>query len=55
MQLKKALEDKNLDVRVRDRLIAEGKISKKDLDKSLAELKDSQSDLVVTRQELKKN
>jgi len=33
MKLRLALEDKMLDVRLRDRLLAEGKITKADIDK----------------------
>ena len=55
MQLKKALEDKNLDVRLRDRLLAEGKLSKKNLDKSLKELSDDKDKLIETDVELKSN
>lgn len=55
MQLKQALEDKNLDVRLRDRLLAEGKLSKKDLDKNLKELSDDKDKLVETNVELKNN
>ena len=53
MQLKNALEDKKLDVRVRDRLLAEGKLTKKDMDKELKGLKDSQDELTESKVELK--
>lgn len=53
MQLKNALEDKKLDVRVRDRLLAEGKLAKKDIDKELKDLKDSKEELVESKVELK--
>ena len=55
MQLKKALEDKNLDVRLRDRLLAEGKLAKKDLDKNLKDLSDDKDKLVESKVELKSN
>lgn len=40
MKLRVALEEKLLDVRVRDRLVAEGKLSKEDLKKYLDGLSD---------------
>jgi hypothetical protein len=40
MKLRLALEEKLLDVRVRDRLMAEGKLSKEDLKKHLESLAD---------------
>lgn len=40
MKLKMALDEKLLDLRLRDRLIAEGKITKAELDKYLAALTD---------------
>ena len=52
MQLKKALEDKKLDLRLRDRLTAEGKLTKKELDKSLKDLKDDEKVLVEAVVEL---
>lgn len=53
MQLKKALKDKNLDIRVRDRLIAEGKVTVKELEKSHKELEDLKEKLVESKVELK--
>lgn len=52
MQLKKALEDKKLDVRLRDRLLAEGKLTEKELEASFKKLKDSKNDFVKTKQEV---
>jgi polyhydroxyalkanoate synthesis regulator phasin len=43
MKLKQSLVEKILDVRLRDRLVAEGKISKQDIDKYLAELPEEAS------------
>jgi len=40
MKLRKALDEKLLDVRLRDRLLAEGKITKEQLEKMLAQLPD---------------
>lgn len=40
MKLKMALDEKVLDLRLRDRLVAEGKLPKADLDKYLASLTD---------------
>jgi hypothetical protein len=40
MKLRIALDEKMMDVRVRDRLLAEGKITKKEVDEFLANLPD---------------
>jgi hypothetical protein len=40
MRLAKALSEKVLDVRLRDKLLAEGKLTKKDLEKQLEKLDD---------------
>lgn len=40
MKLKMALDEKVLDLRLRDRLVAEGKLTKAELDKYLASLGD---------------
>lgn len=40
MKLKMALDEKVLDLRLRDRLVAEGKLTKAELDKYLASLND---------------
>ena len=42
MKLAKALNDKQMDVRIVDRLLAEGKISKSDLDNYLQNLPDEE-------------
>jgi hypothetical protein len=46
MKLRLALEEKLLDVRVRDRLVAEGKIPKEDLKKYLDSLPDDTKNAV---------
>lgn len=46
MKLRLALEEKLMDVRVRDRLVAEGKISKEELKKYLDSLTDDQKTAV---------
>lgn len=43
MKLRLALEDKLMDSRIRDRLVAEGKISKKDIDAYLQNLPEEDS------------
>ena len=40
MRLKQALDEKMTDIRLRDRLLAEGKISKEEIEKFLNELPD---------------
>ncbi len=40
MKLRKALDEKMMDLRVRDRLLAEGKITKEQLEKMLTQLPD---------------
>lgn len=40
MKLKLALDEKLLDIRLRDRLLAEGKISKADIDKYMSSLEE---------------
>jgi len=40
MKLRIALEEKEMDVRLRDRLVAEGKLSKQEVDKYLTSLAD---------------
>ncbi|MCB9091166.1 MAG: hypothetical protein H6621_11010 [Halobacteriovoraceae bacterium] len=49
MLLKKALEDKLMDYRIRDRLVDDGKITKEDVQKFLDDLKDEKSDVENTR------
>jgi polyhydroxyalkanoate synthesis regulator phasin len=46
MKLRLALEEKLMDVRVRDRLVAEGKISKEELKKYLETLSDETTNAV---------
>jgi hypothetical protein len=43
MKLKKALDDKTFDVRLRDRLTADGKLTKEQVDKYLTSLEDNQN------------
>ncbi len=57
MKLRQALEEKLLDVRLRDRLLAEGKITKEEIQKVLKRLPDDadkavalDSDKTTTRQ-----
>lgn len=42
MKLAKALEEKTMDVRLVDRLVAEGKITKAQVDEYLANIEDSE-------------
>ena len=51
MKLRLALEEKLLDLRVRDRLLAEGKISKEDVKKYLDTLGDDAKTAVPLDQE----
>jgi polyhydroxyalkanoate synthesis regulator phasin len=51
MKLRLALEEKLLDVRVRDRLLAEGKITKEDVKKFLDSLSDEAKNAVPLDQE----
>jgi hypothetical protein len=46
MKLKMALDEKQLDVRLRDRLVAEGKLTKEALDKALNSLPDDAKNAV---------
>lgn len=48
MRLNKALEDKQLDVRLRDKLTAEGKLTKPQLDEYYNSLPDDQTLATVT-------
>ena len=45
MRLNEALKDKQLDVRIRDRLVAEGKLSQKDLEGYLNSLSDDSANV----------
>lgn len=51
MKLRLALEEKLMDVRVRDRLLAEGKITKEDVKKYLDTLSDEGKNAVPLDQE----
>ena len=55
MKLRLALEEKLLDARLRDRLLAEGKISKDDIKKYLDSLPDDAKTAVPLDQEEAKN
>lgn len=55
MKLRLALEEKLLDVRVRDRLLAENKISKEDMKKYLENLPDEAKNSIPLDQEEAKN
>lgn len=55
MKLRLALEEKLLDVRVRDRLLAEGKITKEDVKKYLDTLADETTNAVPLDHEEAKN
>ncbi|MFZ4714164.1 MAG: hypothetical protein ACOYL6_10645 [Bacteriovoracaceae bacterium] len=46
MKLKMALDEKQLDLRLRDRLVAEGKLTKETLDKAIAALPDDAKNAV---------
>ena len=45
MELKQALDDKLMDYRLRDRLVAEGKVSKSDVDSYLKQLPDESANI----------
>ncbi len=55
MKLRLALEEKLMDVRVRDRLVAEGKISKEELKKYLDSMADETKNAVPLDNEEAKN
>lgn len=46
MRLCDALDDKKFDLRIRDRLIAEGKINKGDVDQYLSQLSDDTDNFI---------
>ena len=48
MWLKKALEEKVFDLRLRDKLIAEGKVTKKEIDEYLKKLGDDENNIDQT-------
>ena len=47
MRLSRALKQKELDLRLRDKLVAEGKLSKNDVDKFLNDLSDDSSNMTA--------
>jgi polyhydroxyalkanoate synthesis regulator phasin len=55
MKLRLALEEKLMDARLRDRLLAEGKITKEDVKKYLDSLADESKNAVSLDQEEPKN
>lgn len=55
MKLRLALEEKLLDVRVRDRLLAEGKVTKEELKKYLDSIPDEGKNAVPLDQEDNRN
>jgi polyhydroxyalkanoate synthesis regulator phasin len=55
MKLRLALEEKLMDVRVRDRLLAEGKITKEEVKKYLDTLNDETKNAVPLDHEEQKN
>jgi polyhydroxyalkanoate synthesis regulator phasin len=55
MKLRLALEEKLLDVRVRDRLLAEGKITKEEVKKFLESIPDETTNAVPLDHEETKN
>jgi polyhydroxyalkanoate synthesis regulator phasin len=55
MKLRLALEEKLMDVRVRDRLLAEGKITKEDVKKYLDSMADETKNAVPLDHEEAKN
>ena len=50
MRIAQALKEKLMDVRLRDKLIAEGKVKKEDVEKYLHELEDQTTKLLYTDQ-----
>lgn len=55
MELKEALEEKVYDLRLRDRLVAEGKLKKEELEKFLKNLKDETDNYVTLGSASKKH
>ena len=51
MKLRLALEEKLLDIRLRDRLLAEGKITKEEVEKFLASISDDQANATALAQD----
>jgi polyhydroxyalkanoate synthesis regulator phasin len=54
MRIAQALKEKLMDVRLRDKLIAEGKVTKEEAEKYMADLPDETNRLVYTEQIEKK-
>ena len=54
MRIAQALKEKLMDVRLRDKLIAEGKVSAEEVEKYIADLPDETNRLVYTEQIEKK-
>ncbi len=50
MRLSKSLKDKLMDIRLRDKLLEQGKLTQQELDKYLKELKDDASEAAYTGQ-----
>ena len=48
MRLSRALEEKVMDVRLRDKLVAEGKLTKEQVDKYLASIPDETKNSIYT-------
>lgn len=55
MRLARALKEKIYDVRLRDKLIAEGKLKKEDVEKVLKELPDESENLRYTGKDPRQN
>lgn len=51
MKLRMALDEKKLDVRLRDRLVSEGKLDQKEVEKYLKSLDDDSSKAISTTNE----
>ena len=54
MRIAQALKEKLMDVRLRDKLIAEGKVTKEEVEKYMSDLPDETNRLVYTEQIEKK-
>ncbi|WP_372654946.1 hypothetical protein [Halobacteriovorax sp.] len=50
MRLSKALQDKELDKRLRDKLVAEGKLSKADVESFINSLPDDAANMTTTEE-----
>lgn len=51
MRLSRALKDKTFDLRLRDKLVSEGKVSKKDVDSYLKDLEDDTENMEYADQQ----